>query len=58
MAVRMNLAAASAELWRYLSKPTKQAMGTDAISKPKKNNKKWLALIIMFMPKRVEIMSR
>ena len=36
---------------------TKQAIGTDAISRPRKNRRKWLALTIMFIPSKVEIIS-
>jgi cell division protein FtsW (lipid II flippase) len=30
---------------------------TDAISRPRKNRRKWLALTIMFIPSKVEIIS-
>ena len=57
VAVRMNLAAASAELLRHLSSATMHAIGTLAISSPRKNIRKSPALTIMNIPRRVEMVS-
>ena len=54
----MYLAPASAELWRYLSKAIRQAIGIDASSIPRKNIRKLPALIMKYMPGSVERVSR
>lgn len=53
----MNLAAASAEFLRYISKATAHAKGTEAISSPRKNIRKFPALIMANIPRSVETMS-
>ena len=50
----MNLAAASADSLRYLLRATIHAIGTEAISSPRKNIRKCPADIITYIPRRVE----
>ena len=50
----MYLAPASAELCLYLSKATKAAIGTEAVSSPIKNSKKLPEEIIKYIPNKVE----
>ena len=57
VAVRMNFAAASALSLRWRSKATIVAKGTEAISRPRKNRRKWPALIIMNIPSSVLTVS-
>ena len=54
VAMRMYLAAASAESFLCLSKATRQAIGTEAISRPRKNIRKLPEESIMYMPRSVE----
>ena len=54
VAVSTNLAAPSAEFWRNLSKATRHAIGTEAISRPRKNMRKCPDDIIMYIPSNVE----
>ena len=53
----MNLAAPSADSFLNLSNATRQAIGTDAISRPRKNMRKCPEEIIMYIPSKVEMMS-
>ena len=53
----MYLAAASAEFFLYLSRATRHAIGTLAISSPRKNIRKCPLEIIMNIPSSVERMS-
>ena len=57
VATRMYLAAPSALFLRFLSKATMQAMGTEAISRPRKNMRNEPEDIIMYMPRSVESTS-
>ena len=58
VAVRMYLAAPSAEFFLYLSKATRQAIGTEAVSSPRKNMRKLPLEVIIYIPSSVESTSR
>ena len=53
-AQRIYFAPASAEWCLYLSKATRQAIGTEASSSPMKNSRKCPAEIMKYMPSSVE----
>ena len=57
VAMRMYLAAASALSFLRLSKATRQARGTEAISSPRKNMRNEPLLSIINIPRRVLRMS-
>ena len=58
VAVRMYLAAPSALFFFHLSIATRQAIGTDAVSSPRKNSRKLPLDIMMNIPSSVEMTSR
>ena len=53
VAVRMYLAAPSALFFLYLSRATRQAIGTEAVSSPRKNSRKLPLDVMMNIPNKV-----